>query len=62
MKGMKQVLKNLCDIALVPKKGWTLFDIDAGSTEIKLCIVLDEGELPRIFVKDSIPALKVCND
>ena len=43
-------------------KWWTLFEIDAGSTEVKLCIVLDEGELPHIFVKDLLSALKFCYD
>ena len=62
MKGMKQVLENLCDIAPVPINDGHYFEIDAGSTEVKLCIVLDKGELPHIFVKDLLSALKFCYD
>ena len=58
MKGMKQVLENLCDIAPVPKNDGHYFEIDAGSTEVKLCIVLDKGELPHIFVKDLLSAFE----
>ena len=58
MNGMKQALKNLCDITPVPKHDRHYFEIDAGSTEAKLRIVLDEGELPHIFVKDSLSAWK----